>query len=76
MTLFEKIYWTCLVINIVLFSISCLDDEIELFDILEWDADWLKCFLVLQCFLTFCYWIVKVICWIWGVHISLFPSIK
>ena len=74
MTLFEKIYWTCLIVNIVLYCIGWLNDEFG--DVFDLDLKWLKVFLILQFFLTFCYWAVKLILWIWGIHISLFPSIK
>ena len=73
MTLFEKIYWTLLVINIVLAIIS-LFQEIEIVNV-EIDLEWLYGFLVLQIIFTVGYWILKLILWIWGIHISLFPSI-
>lgn len=73
MTLFEKIYWTLLVINIVLAIIS-LFQEIEIVNV-EIDLEWLYGFLILQIIFTVGYWILKLILWIWGIHISLFPSI-
>ena len=73
MTLFEKIYWTLLVINIVLAIIS-LFQEIEIVNV-EIDLEWLYGFLELQILFTVGYWILKLILWIWGIHISLFPSI-
>ena len=73
MTLFEKIYWTLLVINIVLAIIS-LFQEIEIVNV-EIDLEWLYGFLGLQIIFTVGYWILKLILWIWGIHISLFPSI-
>ena len=74
MTLFEKIYWTLLVINIVLAIIS-LFQYIEIVNV-EIDLEWLCGFLELQIIFTVGYWILKFILWIWGIHISLFPSIK
>lgn len=73
MTLFEKIYWTLLVINIVLAFIS-LFQEIEIVNV-EIDLEWLYVFLGLQVIFTVGYWILKLILWIWGIHISLFSSI-
>ncbi len=73
MTLFEKIYWTLLVINIVLAIISLFED-IEIVNV-EIDLEWLYGFLELQIIFTVGYWILKLILWIWGIHISLFPSI-
>ena len=73
MTLFEKIYWTCLIVNIVLFVIGELDDT-ECLDITV-DITWLKDFLFLQIFLTICYLLIKAILFIWGIHIGLFPTL-
>lgn len=73
MTLFEKIYWTLLVINIVLAIIS-LFQGIEIVNV-EIDLEWLCGFLGLQITFTVGYLILKLILWIWGIHISLFPSI-
>ena len=73
MTLFEKIYWTLLVINVVLAIIS-LFQVIEIVNV-EIDLEWLYGFLLLQIIFTVGYWILKLILWIWGIHISLFPSI-
>lgn len=73
MTLFEKIYWTLLVINCVLAFISMFQ-EIEIVNV-EIDLEWLRGFLELQIIFTVGYWILKLILCIWGIHISLFPSI-
>ena len=74
MTLFEKIYWTLFVVNSVLALISVLK-SMDIIDV-DIDLEWLHIFLVLQMIFTVGYWILKLILFIWGVHISLFPSIK
>lgn len=69
MTLFEKIYWAWFVVSVVLFFImfftdSDFDDSVVLVaPILIWNV------------FTIGYWIVKLILWIWGIDISLFPNL-
>lgn len=72
MTLFEKIYFTCLILNIVFFILSKMDVFEELFDII--DLEWLGYLLGIQLGLTVFYLNVKLILWIWGINIDLFPS--
>lgn len=69
MTLFEKIYLTWLVVGIILLFIACFASEgdelleIALFTPIElWGV------------FTIGYLIVKLILWIWGIDISLFPN--
>ena len=69
MTLFEKIYFTCAVIFIVLFIISLMDEFVD------FDVEWLACFFEIQLELTIGYEIVRLLLYIWGVRIDLFPSI-
>ena len=73
MTTFEKIYWTSWIVSIVSWFVgSWLEDEF-------WSStfsDLLKWLIELDVVFTVGYWIVKLVLWIWGVHISLFPSIK
>ena len=71
MTLFEKIYWTLFVINLVLALIAIICNLSEVGDL-----DWLCAFFEMQIIFTVGYWIIKLILWIWGIHISLFPSIR
>lgn len=70
MTLFERIYWTLFVINSVLALIAIICNLGEIGDL-----DWLGGFIGLQVIFTIGYWIVKLVLWIWGIHIILFPSI-
>ena len=72
MTLFEKIYFTCLILNIAFFILSKMDVFEELFDII--DLEWLGYLLGIQLGLTVFYLNVKLILWIWGINIDLFPS--
>lgn len=72
MTLFEKIYWTYFVISCIMFLIAYFIEEDS--DGLI-DLEWMEFLWPFQIFLTMCYWILKLILWIWGIHISLFPSI-
>ena len=74
MTVFEKIYFTCLVLNIVFFILEQMDVFEELYSII--DLEWLGYLLGFQIELTVGYWILKLILWIWGVNIDLFPCIK
>jgi len=66
MTLFEKIYWTLIVVNVILGVFSCTEDEKV--------SDRMRIPLAVQLFGTFAYLIVKFLLWIWGVSIDLFPS--
>lgn len=71
MTLFEKIYFTCLVITFILFCIGMVlsiasDEEIGIM---------LCSPFITQVILTILYLIVKLILHIWGVEIHWFPSI-
>lgn len=70
MTLFEKIYWTLLVVTAILGVFSITEDENEN----EKIPDRMKIPLAVQLFVTFVYLIVKFLLWIWGVSIDLFPS--
>jgi len=74
MTLFEKIYFTCLILNIIFFILGQAGVYEEWYDII--DLEWLGYLLGCQLFLTFCYLAIKLILWIWGIHISLFPSCR
>ena len=70
MTLFEKIYWTWFVVSIVLFFI---------FLAMEGDLDALVLlFAPIEIWIAFTigYWIVKLILWMWGIDISLFPNLS
>ena len=68
MTLFEKIYFTCLIINFVLiFFAIFLENE---------DASKTIVPLAIQVFLTILYIVVKLILLIWGVEIHWFPSLR
>ena len=73
MTLFEKIYFTCLILNIVFFFLGQFVVFDELFDII--DLEWLGYLLSFQIELTVSYLVVKLILLIWGIHIDLFPCI-
>lgn len=75
MTLFEKIYFTCLVLNIVLFILGQMGVLEELYDY-GIDLEWLGYLLAFQVVLTVGYLIVKLILWIWGINIDLFPCIS
>ena len=74
MTLFEKIYLTCLILNILFFFLGQAGVWEDLYSII--DLEWLGYLLGGQMFLTFCYWVIKLILWIWGINISLFPSCR
>ena len=74
MTLFEKIYFTCLILNIVFFILGQMDVFEWLFDII--DLEWLGYLLGFQIVLTIGYCVVKLILGIWGINIDLFPCIK
>ena len=73
MTLFEKIYFTCLILNIVFFILRQTDVFEEFYDII--DLEWLGYLLEFQVSLTIGYLILKFILWIWGINIDLFPSV-
>jgi hypothetical protein len=72
MTIFEKIYWTSWIVSVLSWFLgNWLEDEF-----LEYDfTDFLKCLIGLDVFFTIGYWIVKLVLWIWGIHICLFPSL-
>lgn len=76
MTLFEKIYFTCLVLNIIFLILGLLGVYEEWYDIKNIDLEWLGLLFGFQMGLTICYLIVKLILWIWGINIDLFPCIK
>ena len=73
MTLLEKVYWTLLAVNVILFAIF-----------LFLDADWVDrhidaCWWMVIPFIsqvggTFLYLIIKLLFWIWGEPIDAFPS--
>ena len=73
MTVFEKIYWTSWIVNALLWFVGeLLEGEFSEFDDV---AAFLKCLIELDVIFTIGYWIIKLILWIWGIHICLFPSI-
>ena len=73
MTTFEKIYWTSWIVNVLLWFVGVfLESEFSEFDDI---AVLLKCLIELDVIFTIGYWIVKLVLWIWGIHIDLFPSI-
>ena len=72
MTLFEKIYFACLIISFVLFCIGCIiaiagDEGIG--------AALCEPFII-QLILTIPYLVVKLILLIWGVEMHWFPSLR
>jgi len=69
MTLFEKIYFTCLIINVVLGFIAFVLENPD-------DSGNLLIPFTIQFSLTFLYLVVKLILLIWGVEIHWFPSIR
>lgn len=73
MTVFEKIYWTSWIVSILLWFVGrYLEIEFSEFDNI---AALLEGLIELEVFFIIGYWIVKLVLWIWGIHISLFPSI-
>lgn len=73
MTIFEKIYWTSWVVSALLLLVGeYLEREFSEFDDI---ADFLKGLIELDVIFTIGYWIVKLVLWIWGIHICLFPSL-
>lgn len=74
MTLFEKIYFTCLVLNIVFFILGQMGVFEEWYYII--DLEWLGYLLGFQIGLTIGYLVLKFILFIWGINIDLFPCIK
>ena len=68
MTLFEKIYFTCLVVNIVLLLIACCLES--------GNSVKLGIPFTIQFILTILYMVVKLILLIWGVEIHWFPSVR
>lgn len=75
MTLFEKIYFTCLILNIVFFILGQMDVFGWLLDANIIDIEWLSYLLGFQIVLTIGYLVLKFILWIWGINIDLFPCI-
>jgi len=73
MTLFEKIYWTLFIVNVILFIVYCLLDP-EWIVIHEKYVWWIKYPIVIQLAGTFGYVMLRFISGIWGVPIDLFPS--
>ena len=72
MTIFEKIYFTCLIISIVLFCIGCIiavagDESIGMMLCEPFG---------IQLILTILYLVVKLILLIWGVEMHWFPSLR
>lgn len=73
MTVFEKIYWTSWIVSVLSWFVGeFLEGEFSEFDDI---AVILKSLIELEVFFIFGYWIVKLVLWIWGIHISLFTSI-
>lgn len=73
MTVFEKIYWTSWIVSALLWLVGeYLEREFSEFDDI---ADFLKGLIELDVIFTIGYWIVKLVLWIWGIHICLFPSL-
>ena len=73
MITFEKIYWTSWIVNVLLWFVGeFLETEFSKFDDI---ANILKALIELDVIFTIGYWIVKLVLWIWGIHIDLFPSI-
>lgn len=64
MTIFEKLYFTLLIVNLVVLFISICVDGSELYKI-----------FVGYIGLTILYEVVRVILLIWGIKIDLFPSV-
>lgn len=64
MTVFEKIYFTLLLINTVVLFISACEDGSDLWQIWCWHIA-----------LTILYEVVRLILLIWGIKIDLFPSV-
>ena len=73
MTLFEKIYWTSWIVSILLWFVGqWLEIEFSEFDDI---ATILEGLIELEIFFIIGYWIVKLVLYIWGIHICLFPSL-
>ena len=73
MTVFEKIYWTSWIVNILLWFVGqWLEREFSEFDDI---AAILEGLIELNVIFTIGYWIVKLVLWIWGIHICLFPGL-
>jgi hypothetical protein len=74
MTVFEKIYWTSWIVSVLLWFVGeSLEREFSETDDI---ADLLKGFIGLEVVFIIGYWIVKLVLWIWGIHICLFPSFE
>lgn len=65
MTLFEKIYFTVLIINFIVCWVDIVTESI--YDLWE--------LFVGQIILTILYEVVRLILFIWGVSVDLFPSV-
>lgn len=73
MTVFEKIYWTSWIVCVLLWFVGeWLEREFSEFDHI---ADILKGFIGLEVFFIIGYWIVKLVLYIWGINICLFPTL-
>lgn len=73
MTVFEKIYWTSWIVSILSWFVGrLLEKEFSEFDNI---ATILECLIELDVIFTIGYWIVKLVLWIWGIQICLFPSL-
>lgn len=73
MTLFEKVYWTLLVMNAILAALSIILDDSGVFENEE-ILGRMMLPMVVQVIATFGYLIVKLLFWIWGESFDLFPS--
>ena len=73
MTLFEKIYWTLLVVNAILAAFSIILDDMSIFENEE-ILGRMMVPMVVQVVATFGYLVVKLLFWIWGKSFDLFPS--
>lgn len=69
MTLFEKIYFTLLIINFILMFVGIILDNIGYVI-----GEYLSYLLFEQIGLTIVYEFVRLILFMWGVNVDLFPS--
>ena len=67
MTVFEKIYWTLWFVG------EFLEREFFAFDYI---TEFFKGIIKFNLIFIIGYWIVKLVLWIWGIHICLFPSLE
>lgn len=73
MTLFEKIYWTLFAVNAILLIIFLFLDS----HWVERHVDvckWMVSPIAYQAVVTLGYLIAKLLLWIWGESVDLFPS--